>query len=259
MSKYDWERGSLKFSTAEFPRFFKAFRDLVTAARASDYQTAMRLYEAVCAKGKGVRGVKWDVVFDEVMRTTTTKSSGWFGAAESNVYQFKVIPLERVKRNMVMRQVPNPKAASNPYAPKTLWEAGSPLKPKKGDYAATASKELAFSVLDEDGYESASITFDTKARKVSWLVSENNHAVERARSCWLATEFFNLLKSVKWSRGTGGVIVGNDEYNRDSDSAGDGGNYITSSYGPIGEQEREALYAPLTRSIRRAPRKSAAR
>lgn len=48
----------------------------------------------------------------------------------------------------------------------------------------------------------------------------------------LATVLFRLLNKVQWTRGSGGEIVGNDEYNRDSTHVGGGSNYVKDSWGP---------------------------
>ena len=102
----------------------------------------------------------------------------------------------------------------------------TPRKPMKKDFAPLPWKTLVFS-----GDEGA-VRFDPKTRTVRWGVSENNNAVERAREGWLGRAFFTALSRVEWTRGTGGNIVGNDEYNSDSDYEGGGGNYVTDSYGP---------------------------
>lgn len=84
------------------------------------------------------------------------------------------------------------------------------------------------------GHE-GTITF--KGREVTWSVEENNHAPERANADPVAKAFFQALDRVEWTRGSGGVIVGNDEYNRDSREGGGGGNYEVKGYGPKGGRE----------------------
>ncbi len=81
-----------------------------------------------------------------------------------------------------------------------------------------------------------SIHFDK--RKVTWSVPENNHACDRARTHLLAREFFGLLETVTWTRGSGGDIVGNNEYARDSREEGGGGNYLVTHYGPDRKSSR---------------------
>lgn len=68
-------------------------------------------------------------------------------------------------------------------------------------------------------------------RTVVWSVSENNHACDRAHDHPVAKVLFRLLSQVKWVRGTGGEIVGNNEYNQESDYAGGGGNFVKQTYG----------------------------
>lgn len=79
----------------------------------------------------------------------------------------------------------------------------------------------------------ASIILDDETRTVIWDVPENNHARENARKDPLARALFRALGAIKWTRDSGGVIAGNDEYNRDDLSAGAGGNYEVAYYGPV--------------------------
>jgi len=66
---------------------------------------------------------------------------------------------------------------------------------------------------------------------VGWSVSENNHACESAHNKQEAKLLFRMLTRVVWTRGSGGVIVGNDEYNRDDYNEGGGANYTKMTFG----------------------------
>lgn len=98
------------------------------------------------------------------------------------------------------------------------------------------NRDDTFEVRGGDGYEEATISFND--RKVTWSVQENNRAVERAHQAPMARVFFGELGKVKWTRGTGGTFVGNDEYNRDNYESGGGANYTTSRFGPAGDEDR---------------------
>ena len=78
--------------------------------------------------------------------------------------------------------------------------------------------------------DEATVTFHNATKSVTWNVPENNHAVETAREHWFAKALFTALGNITWTRGNGGTIVGNDEYNRDSDYEDGGGNYVTAEY-----------------------------
>lgn len=69
-------------------------------------------------------------------------------------------------------------------------------------------------------------------RVVNWEVEENNHACQRARAHPVAQALFGALNRVVWTRGTGGQIVGNNEYNRDNTYEGGGGNFVVETFGP---------------------------
>lgn len=81
-------------------------------------------------------------------------------------------------------------------------------------------------------FDEATVSFFDKNCTVEWDVTENNHSIDHAREHPIAKEFFRMLHKINWVRGTGGKIVGNDEYNRDSGYEGGGANYITQQFGP---------------------------
>lgn len=100
--------------------------------------------------------------------------------------------------------------------------------PKKG------SLKLAPVTRDFHAYiGEASIALSNELRRVVWNVPENNRACERANAHWFAGLLFAELDKVTWTRGSGGVITGNNEYNRESRAQGHlGSNYTVKSYGP---------------------------
>lgn len=78
------------------------------------------------------------------------------------------------------------------------------------------------------------ILSEDKEHSVSWVVPENNKAVDEARASGVGKLFFQRLKEVEWTRHTGGIISGNDEFNQESRDSGYGGNYTSFRCGPIG-------------------------
>jgi hypothetical protein len=74
-----------------------------------------------------------------------------------------------------------------------------------------------------------------EGRRITWDVDENNHAVEHCAESALGKAFKRAMRRVNWTHGTGGTIVGNDEYNQDSDFEGGGSNYVTQRFGPRGD------------------------
>jgi hypothetical protein len=99
-------------------------------------------------------------------------------------------------------------------------------------------KDLSIRLVSKDcefAFEDASIRF--AKGYVYWDVMENNHARTNAHAHPMAKAFFRALDKVVWTRGSGGIIIGNDEYNRDSGGVGGGGNYLVAAYGPLGKKE----------------------
>jgi len=99
--------------------------------------------------------------------------------------------------------------------------------PRKKDLKTVAtSKDATIHIED------ATIVFTNKTRTLKWTVHENNHARDHAHQHWFAKRLFAALDRIKWARGSGGKIVGNDEYNQENREAGGGANYVTREYGP---------------------------
>ncbi len=95
-------------------------------------------------------------------------------------------------------------------------------KPRKADLKRVKVTQDCILYLPD-----ASVTFCNATKSVTWDVSENNHARRTAHEHWFAKRLFSALSKVKWTGKSGGTIIGNDEYNRDSDYEGGGGHYVT--------------------------------
>lgn len=275
MSCYNWESGKIKIPTKEWKRV----RDSVVLAandrNQRNYQAALTIWKALkdktlIAKAKDLakdynvgkpkdkqiklRSIKPRLLFDaaneqwgsswalqkviegrhafNVIRVPnkTVIRSGLFGSTEDRSVDWHddfhairdaLFPVEWVDGNRVEKGLRKPLAKQFPK-----------LKPTK---------------VDELRAREASVFFDHAKKAVTWRVDENNRAVEAAQETWLAKALFGALNRIpKWTRGSGGQIVGNDEYNREADYAGGGGNYVNHEYGPEVQKRKEkeaALYA----------------
>lgn len=62
-------------------------------------------------------------------------------------------------------------------------------------------------------WEEACLVLVDSRREMRWGVSENNHACDNAWDHPMGKILDQELKRITWTRGSGGVIEGNDEYN----------------------------------------------
>jgi hypothetical protein len=220
MSKYEWERGTIKLPSGVAPKMRRAlvaaqqqyFDDVYAEAKkfwaANKTTSNKKLYEAVWAeRDRCERRSRWGVTLSSSMSKAKKQALQIFGD---------------------MSQMHRWKPDAKPHAP------------KKEDVAQMVG-ERANSRATRFVTEDATITFN--GNNVTWSVEENNHAIDRARDSILGKVFFKELDKVQWTRGSGGEIVGNDEYNREADYVGGGGNYQTGGYGPLGDQFWKAKQA----------------
>lgn len=218
MSKHEWERGSIKLPKSEATRVIKALRDKFNAQLNAEIALLTKVHAAVTAAYKGKRNVNWrDAVKAELAKPIYTNAK-WEVLAQSRVSEFQNDLVD-----LLLRKV---EAAG--AAPKIKLIAS--VTNKITDKWANA-KTVSF-----DAGCDGTINYDSKNATFKWYVSENNHAVDDARNSIMGAEFFRLMGTVKWTRTTGGELVGNDEYNQDSENAGGGANYTTATYGGLGDQ-----------------------
>ena len=200
MSCYEWERGTIQLSVKENSRVKKAMIAGIKTYQENAHKNAIKLYEKMIASAKGKRGVNWQTVYGNCRTESVSRSTFFLSSHEET----DLDPMDKMYPQ----------------------ENKRPLKPKKKDFIVKVErKNLALY------FEDAQISFNDKNRTIFWSVSENNHAREWCHKHYYAKTLFSLLNTVKWTRGTGGTIVGNDEYHRDDDYEGGGANYVTISFG----------------------------
>lgn len=201
MSCYEWERGTIKLPAKEWAGFRKGLLEEWNKKQLELLARAQRAHAAIKAELKGKRGKNRD----EALGRAIQRHVGDVYRESSQTLVSLVLDWDREKRRFALKGT----------APK-----------KKDLKLCPVSKDATIYLPD------AAVAFANKTRSVTWSVGENNHAREHARDHWFARLLFAKLNRVTWTRGSGGQIVGNDEYNRDRDDVGGGGNYLIEEFGP---------------------------
>jgi len=211
MSCYEWENGRIKFSTAEYGKAKKGFIQVLKDQQETAFKNAGRLHGKMLEYSKGMRNIDWKSVYSECHIEKRTHSGRWGGAIS-----WVDLDSEGTFYNTAFKECNTKK----------------PLQPKKKDYFTKIDRK-------NPGFEhdDFNISFNDSIKYVCWSVEENNHACERAREHEVSGAFFRLLNNAKWTRNTGGVIVGNNKYNRDNCDVGGGENTINDRYGPLGRDD----------------------
>jgi len=221
MSCYEWERGEFKLSVKAYRKFRADFIARWNESMDRAYSRACKIHSEVLHANKGKRNVNWwEAVRDHRL---------YLGGYGVPGYQSSASTLELDHHHLITKSL----------GFKGDGAGNRPCKPKKKDFPHATRKTTAFS----DGWNDGAVMFHDSVRHVVWEVCENNHACEHARASFLGRLFFDLLGKVEWTRGTGGTIVGNDEYSRESHDVGGGGNYSKGSWGPKEQQARRAAEA----------------
>ncbi len=211
MSKYDWEVGEIRIPARSWPTFRRSLIDEWNRQQQRVLALAMEAYVSIQDTSKPE-----DVLTDWL-----------YPAADKNPGAYRHPPYEErehhgeATRRLLFRW----DDVSRQHALRCPLKSNLDLKSSRKGCALT--------------FAGASITFDERAKIVAWAVSEGNRAVEHARQHPMAKALFSALGRVRWCRGSGGDIVGNDEYNRDNLGAGGGANYVTGSFGPRSKGQLE--------------------
>lgn len=228
MSKYEWEAGTIKIPSADWAKTKATVREAMNRRQTAMLAVAEKVYEELAKKlpelkkqikAKTIDQWQYDQKLEEIVDRHIKAHEA--RSSERN--------LDEYDSSNILR------AVHIDRDPKTHQRIPAKLrKPLKKDFPLSGTK------VDSFDADECLVFFDNTAKTARWQVHENNHAVERARESVLGQAFFKAMKNVTWTRGSGGQIVGNDEYNRDAGSEyeGGGGHYVTATFSAE-QQERD--------------------
>lgn len=207
MSRYEWESGKIILPAKAAYPFKKQLTEYHNNQIDCMFTIAQSAYANVRAKFKGHRNVEFrGELEDEII-----------GLLERSFNEVDVHQLSRE----YFSDLNGLFFKSDPARKK-------PFKPTRTRFTQKKELNKPFLYLGHDG----DFVIQIRERILLWRVGENNRAVEYAREHPMAIKMFELLQKVKWTRGSGGKIIGNDEYNSHSEYEGGGANYVTESFGP---------------------------
>lgn len=218
MSCYEWEQGTITIPAKEWSAFRKGLLTRWNERQLNLFADAQRAYKAAKAAAKGKRGKgRLDTIRSTIAQACGGKIADW-GDFEPTGYGRDDTCHDKWD------------AITHLILKSTGWG-----KDRKVTLVAPKKSLLYIHKVSQGctvNLPYASVTFDNMTRSVTWDVPENNHAKEHARGHWFAQALFTALGRITWTRGSGGTIIGNDEYNRDAgrEYAGGGGSYVTAEY-----------------------------
>lgn len=238
MSCNEWEKGSIKIPSNEWAGLKAAVRKQYNQKQEMGLAMSIALYHHIkeALKGKRNQDRLLDAAAEQAyeqgfMVTNAAKDDKTFEPEKlgGGRYNFRIIPGKYEEQYDFWWDVRN----------SVLTKKDGKLalkKPLKKDWPLATNKTKVFDLGE------ASITFSEDSKKtVNWYVPDNNHAVDRARAYSIAQAFFSALRRITWTRGSGGTIVGNNEYNREDNDAGGGANYVVNEFGPkTAKEERNS-------------------
>ena len=234
VSKNESEHGTIKLPAGAMKGVRAAVIEAANEEKLRLIAKANEVLPKLLAATKGKRDVRWESEVEKIIfGDFKADPQGYYRRSDDADYSAHDI----LRVLMPVKRVPLPTT-------EPLWmgkghldiKPKKPRAPKKGEIKAL----LLGKKVDHVSFDGATISFGKDGRHVEWDVNENNHAVETAHDHPVGKAFFRALGKITWTRGSGGTICGNDEYNRDGEGEGAGGNYVTAEYGPAAQKRERA-------------------
>lgn len=207
MGHWETEHGEIILPSAEFA----AVRQAVQKAE-HDHQG--RVFEETQAFWKGLT------------RKEQTDPAA-YEAARRKMIDVRHQAIDSARRSWGSRSV-------TPHAEQLIEDLDTRLYLRHGEAPARVLKsDMPFPTNRTTDFPAGegSITFNKDTNTVSFDTGQYRNVIERAHNSPAGSALFDRLKTVKWTRGTGGIFHGDNELN---DEETDRGQYVTTAYGPLG-------------------------
>lgn len=226
MAGYEWEQGTIALPSAEYAKVRQAVQQADTAHKEQVFALTQEFWKGLSRKQQADPRAYRQAGHEFIAKQDVDRQREYrYGRSSES---------EAIRDNLLMDLSEALNLDGRP--------GENPARVVKADMAFPTNRTTSFN----PGY--GQMSFDKKAGTVEWYVEENKNAVDKAHSHPVAEAFFDAIDKVAWTRGTGGVFTGNDEYRSDDHSEGGGENYVTSAFGPVGADREPGHCKPYTDS-----------
>ena len=210
MSCYEWEHGEVVIPTRAWAKFRTGLLRKWNAQREKLLAQAQEAYPVVKAALKG-QDLTFEAVHTAAEKWAKAQRIAYDEHGYDVPYALSKLMIHCTDKGLALRK---------------------PTKKSAGLVAVSKGCVIAMPYADAH--------FSNERHSVAWDVPENNRAKEAAHAHPFAGELFRALAAITWTADSGGTILSNDEYNRESgeDCEGGGGSYATFRFSKA-EQEAE--------------------
>lgn len=214
MSCNAWQDGSIKLPTAEVKKVRDGIRSVVVDTQTLFYNKAQEFWKSLTPKQKRDSKAYTDALNAFLYPSGTT-------------YDYRIKPTLGIPEN----RVKDFHDLMTWYGLQHTNGVSTPKRIQKPDVIKLYGKVTGANFTIDLGSTGGRIQFT--GRTISYS-ADDNHGCDAPYNHFIAKTLWSALDRVNWTRGSGGQIRGNDEYNEDSgrDYAGGGGSYVVNEWGP---------------------------
>lgn len=196
MSCNQFAEGTIILPKKDYIKTVKHFHDSFFTIVLNELPAYNNFAQSLIEKYKGKRNLDWSHIWEHFLceKSEFKDSYGYNSRTDNlsripNIYNIFYSQFREKPKKLTERDV-------NKIMKKFLTEA------KSSDVNVSAFIS----------YEEATVSFNKTSHSVNIHVSQNNRSVDRFQDSSLFKTLNSILKTVQWTRNTGGTILMNDEY-----------------------------------------------